>query len=244
MEQLDASHHFHSPRCHGPPESGPPSCQRSAARYREESSSHFRAPGEFHLGGPLLRAVTSWGVMFGWCSVPPRLRTRPTPATALLRQVPARQGNPPRRRHPLRPTAATAPASPAASARDFLPSPRVRRRGRRPAASPRSCRARRRARCPWPRRRDWSGTASSPPSRPVPQSSPRASARSAAAWAASVSLSAALPDSPTVPFETAYARAACGSPSNIRPALLPPPDVAGGVNTDTVLMSTTSVLPA
>src|SRR5580704_12622578 len=86
--------------CHGPPQSGPPSCQRSAARHREESSSRFRSPRQFHLGAPLLRAVTSWGVVLGWCFLAARRNTRPTPATAILRQVPARQGNPPRSRHP------------------------------------------------------------------------------------------------------------------------------------------------
>jgi hypothetical protein len=49
--------------------SGPPSCDRSARRHREESSPRLRLPGQFHLGGLLLRAVTNRGAVLRWCFV-------------------------------------------------------------------------------------------------------------------------------------------------------------------------------
>jgi hypothetical protein len=65
MQQLDAaSHRRHSLSCHGPPQSGPPSCDRSAVCHREESFCRLRLPSKFHLGGPLLRAVTNRGVIW------------------------------------------------------------------------------------------------------------------------------------------------------------------------------------
>jgi hypothetical protein len=43
-------------------------------------------------------------------------------------------------------------------------------------------------------------------------------------------------------IETAYARAACDTPSNIRLALLRPPEIAGGLDTISVSVSTRMVI--
>jgi len=59
--------------------SGPPSCDRSARRHREESSPRLRMPGQFHLGGPLLRAVTNRGAVLRWYFVAGLLQKESNP---------------------------------------------------------------------------------------------------------------------------------------------------------------------
>src|ERR1700726_1941854 len=63
--------------CHGPQQRATqlrPIC----GRHREESSPRLRLPGQFHLGGPLLRAVTNRGAVLRWCFMATRVRTRAT----------------------------------------------------------------------------------------------------------------------------------------------------------------------